>query len=125
MPAWASSPKSRASAGAETSVTATQVILMTVLGLGSLAVVTLLLGSGVCLAVVLVRESKKLDGAVALSERIAALAADTAVARKELNALDEIVATKLNRMATEKKRSVKKQKICWAARRAILWRSGR
>jgi len=90
-------------------VTAIQVILMTVLGLGSLAVVTLLLGSGVCLAVVLVRESKKLDGAVALSERIAALAADTAVARKELNALDEIVATKLNRMATEKKRSVKKQ----------------
>ena len=60
-----------------------------------------------CLAVVLVRESRKLDGAADLVKKYAANAAETARLEKGLNGLEEVVATKLNRIATTSKREKK------------------
>jgi len=73
------------------------------------AVALLVLGVLGALTVVLLRESRKLDGAADLSKKIAATAADIAALRKEHNALDELVLQKMNRIATTRKRDAKKE----------------
>lgn len=105
------SRKIPASDGEETSVIVTPgILMMAALFLVLSAVGFLFLAGLSALAIVLLRESRKLDGASDLSGRFAALRADVAALAKEHNALDELVATKMNRIATTEKRT-KKDKL--------------
>src|SRR5262245_17441211 len=74
------------------------------------AVGFLMLSGLAALAIVLLRESRKLDGAADLEGRLAAMRADVAALAKQHNALDELVGVKLNRLATTEKRVSKAQK---------------
>src|SRR5262245_23269638 len=60
------------------------------------------------LAIVLVRESRKLDSAGELVKKYATAVADLSRLEKGLNGLEELVAVKLNRIATTDKRNAKR-----------------
>ena len=72
-----------------------------------LLVAVLLLMAGVSLAVVLLRESRKLDASEELHKKLAGVAANQSSLKHGLESLEELVATKLNRIATTSKRSKK------------------
>lgn len=88
-------------------MTPTLLISMTVVGL-VLLVAVLLLIAGVSLLVVLLRESRKLDDAGEVQKKIAGVAASHSSLKHALESLEEVVATKLNRIATTSKRDRKK-----------------
>lgn len=88
-------------------MTPTLLISMTVVGL-ALLIAVLLMIAGVSLLVVLLRESHKLDDAGEVQKKIAAVAANHSSLKHGLESLEELVATKLNRIATTSKRDRKK-----------------
>ena len=84
-------------------------LMMAALFLVLSAVGFLFLSGLAALAIVLLRESRKLDGAADVHKHYAALSADVAALAKQHNALDELVSTKMNRIATTEKRARKAQ----------------
>jgi len=90
-------------------VSQTLAISMMAVALVVLSVVMLVSLALAFLASVLVRESRKLDGVLEFAKRVASLDATVDAIRKSLSATDELVMTKLNRIATTDKRSRKKQ----------------
>lgn len=73
-------------------------------GLLAVAAGAAVLGS---LLIVLLRESRKLDGYAGQAAKVAALTADVAALAKNVNLIEELVHTKLNRIATTSKRARK------------------
>src|SRR5262245_11562011 len=72
--------------------------------------VSLLVAAGlVCLAsLYLAQQARKVQGAEEVERKYAGLSADVSVTKKGLNALEELVEVKLNRLATTEKRAKKK-----------------
>ena len=85
------------------------ILMMASLFLVLSAVGFLFLAGLAALAIVLLRESRKLDGAEEVASAVAAVRADVAALAKQHNALDELVLTKMNRIATTEKRTRKAQ----------------
>ena len=85
--------------------TGTLLILTTVCAWALLLVVGAV--QAVLLAVIK-REWLKLDGAAEVQKKFASIAAEVAVLKKSHDALDELVLTKMNRIATTSKRDKKK-----------------
>jgi len=63
------------------------------------------------LLAVIKREWLKLDGAAEVQKKFASIAAEVVVLKKSHDALDELVLTKMNRIATTSKRDAKKKEI--------------
>src|SRR5262245_58336554 len=74
--------------------------------------VSLLVAAGlVCVATLyLAQQARKVQGAEEVEKRYAGLSADVSVTKKGLNALEELVEVKLNRLATTEKRNAKRSK---------------
>ena len=87
-------------------MTLQSVITLTMVFVSGLLLVVM--AAQAALLVVLLAQGKKLDGAAESTRRLANVAADCSVLRKELNALDELVSVKLNRIATTNKRAARK-----------------
>ena len=89
-----------------TSVPLTLIILTTVVAWVLLLVAA---AAGLLVALYLARQAQKVQGIEEVERKYASVAADLSVLKKGVNALEELVAVKLNRMATSDKRA-RKQK---------------
>ena len=104
-PGWGPTPNNKAFDGVATLRIGTLLILTTVCAW----VLLLAVGAVQALLFALIkREWLKLDGAAELQKKYASIAGDLAVLRKSHEALDELVLTKMNRIATTAKREKKK-----------------